>query len=197
MCGFLFPLFLLKIIIRTGKAKQDAEQIYSLNKKDMANWCSNTVEFIGEHSQFEYLEVLFTAIAAKEKKEGKGQLPLFVNERDSGYLFDTRWEGGILYYETKWSPNFEVMKRIAEHFSIGFIHSYAEPGNMVYGEATYKDGVFTDVFLESEDYGLCGYDEESDTYCFEGNTYESNDEILEILLERKKAIKALQDANNG
>ena len=151
-----FPLFLLKIIIRTGKAKKDAKQIYSLNKKDMANWCSNTVEFIGEHSQFEYLEVLFTAIAAKEKKEGKGQLPLFVNERDSGYLFDTRWEGGILYYETKWSPNFEVMKRIAEHFSIGFIHRYAEPGNMVYGEATYKDGVFTDNFLASDDYELCG-----------------------------------------
>ncbi|RWY48340.1 DUF1281 family ferredoxin-like fold protein [Mucilaginibacter gilvus] len=163
----------------------------------MANWCSNTVEFIGEHSQFEYLEVLFTAMAAKEKKECKGQLPAFVNEKDTGYLFETRWEGGILYYETKWSPNFGVMKHIAEHFRIGFIHRYAEPGNMVYGEASYKDGVFTDVFLQPVDYDLCGFDEDTDTYTFEGNTYESNDEILEILLERKKEAQALQDLNNN
>lgn len=163
----------------------------------MANWCSNTVEFIGEHSQFEYLEVLFTAMAAKESKEGKGQLPAFVSEKDTGYLFGTRWEEGILYYETKWSPNFEVTKRMAEYFSIGFIHRYAEPGNMVYGEASYKDGVFTDVFLEAEDYELCGFNEDTDTYSFEGSTYESNDEILEILLERKKAVQALQDLNHN
>ena len=152
----------------------------------MANWCSNKVELIGEHSQFEYLKILFEAMASKEKKEGKGQLPEFMNEKDSGYLFGTRWEDGMLFYETKWSPNFEVVKQVAEHFSVGFIHNYAEPGNMIYGEATYKDGVLTDIFLEPADYQLYDYDEEKDTYSFE-----SDDEILEILLERKKAIKSL------
>jgi hypothetical protein len=162
----------------------------------MANWCSNTVEFIGEHSQFEYLKVLFTAMAAKEKKEGKGQLPAFTEE-GNGYLFEIRWEDGILYYETKWSPNTAVMVKIAEHFKVGFIHSYAEPGNGVFGEATYKDGSLTDVSLEWSDTDLYQFNEDTDLYTFEGSEYESGDEINEILLERKKQALADNSADQN
>jgi hypothetical protein len=165
----------------------------------MANWCSNTVEFIGEHSQFEHLKVFFTAMAAKEKKEGKGQLPAFGN-CEGGWLFETRWEEGILYYETKWSPNTEVIITIAEHFKVGFIHSYCEPGNCVYGEATYKEGTLTDVSLDWSDTDHYQYNEESELYEFEGQDYESSDEICELLLDRKKkalaVIAAIQNPGN-
>jgi hypothetical protein len=160
----------------------------------MANWCSNMVEFIGEHSQFEGLGKLFKAMAAKEKKERKGQLPDFA-EGDKGYLFDVRWEDGILYYETKWSPNIEVIVAIAGHFKMGFCYSYSEPGNCVYGETNYRNGVLTDVALDWDDIALYEFDEETDSYRFENQNYENSEEILEILLERKKAIIALQDLN--
>jgi hypothetical protein len=156
----------------------------------MANWCSNTVEFIGEHSQFEQLRELFEAMAGKEKKERKGQLPDFV-KNEAGFLFETRWEDGILYYETKWSPNIQTMIKVADHFKVGFRHSYSEPGNMVFGEASYTEGRLIDIFLDDDDYRLYSFNEDTDTYTFENNNYESSDEILEILLERKKAISGL------
>jgi hypothetical protein len=162
----------------------------------MANWCSNTVEFIGEHSQFEDLGKLFKAMAAKEKKNRAGQLPPFA-QGDRGYLFDIRWEDGMLYYETKWSPNTAVIVAIAEHFRMGFRYSYSEPGNGVFGEAAYRDGTLTDVALDWDDIASYEFDEDTDTYRFENQNYDNSEEILEILLVRKQAITALKDLNFG
>jgi hypothetical protein len=112
----------------------------------MANWCNNTVEFIGEHSQFEYLKILFEAMTSKEQKERKGQLPAFT-DFDRGFLFNIRWQNGVLNYETKWTPNTEVLIAIANHFKVGFIYSYCESGMSIFGETTYKDGILTDIYL--------------------------------------------------
>ena len=161
----------------------------------MANWCSNTVEFIGEHSQFERLGKFFTAMAAKEQKERKGQLPEFAG-RNGGYLFDIRWEDGILYYETKWSSNTAVIVTIAEHFEVGFTHTYSEPGNLIYGEAQFRDGILKDVSLDDDDASAYGYDEDNNTYHFENQNYECSEEIQEILLARKKALIVLQATRN-
>jgi len=165
----------------------------------MANWCSNNVEFIGEHSQFEELEKLFKAMAEKEKETEQGQLPPF-GDLDGGWLFETRWEDGVLYYETKWSPNTAVITAIADRFSVGFTHSYSEPGNCVYGEASYKDGVLTDVALDWSDTDAYEFNEETDRYEFEGQEYDSSEEICELLLKRKKStlafIAALPDTDS-
>ena len=161
----------------------------------MANWCSNTVEFNGEHSQFEDLEKFFKSMAAKEKKERKGQLPSFT-DGERGYLFDIRWESGILYYETKWAPNTEVIVAVADHFKMSFSYWYSEPGNGVYGETSYKNGVLTSVTLDWDDIAQYEFDEDTDTYRFENQNYDSSEEILEMLLQRKKAIQRLQDLNS-
>jgi hypothetical protein len=189
---FLFPLTSKKQREEAGKKKKDFQ---TLKLKKMANWCFNTVEFIGEHSQFEQLEKLFNKMKKKEEKERKGQLPDFVHS-DDGYFFECSWEGGILYYNTRWAPNTDNLKKTADHFGVGFTLSYAETGNLVYGEASYKDGILTDVCLDNEDFDLYEFDEEQDTYLFEGNHYESSDEIMKILLQRKKAISALTSSNN-
>ncbi len=43
----------------------------------------------------------------------------------------------------------------------------------------------TDIYLEDEDFEKYQYDEEAETYHFEGETYDSDYEILETLLHRK------------
>jgi hypothetical protein len=58
-------------------------------------------------------------------------------------------------------------------------------GNCVCGRATSADKLLTDVFLEYEDFEQFEFDEETDTYHFEGEDYDSEYEILETLLERK------------
>jgi hypothetical protein len=155
----------------------------------MANWCSNRVEFIGEHSQFEYLKVFFEAMEANEKKEFKGQLPAFV-EAEDGYLFQVMWSDGILYYETRWTPNTDVIVKIAEHFKVGFVHNYEEIGCRIFGEATYRNGQLTVVTLDPFDFDQYTYDDDNECCVFENQNFDCSDEILEILLDRKKQALA-------
>lgn len=157
----------------------------------MANWCINRVEFVGEHNQFEYLQLLFEAMAAKGIRENRGQLPAFL-KNDSGFFFQTEWIDGILYYQTKWSPNTATLVKVSDYFGADFIHSYSETGNLICGEASYKNGVLTDISLDSTDFDQYQFDDELEIYLFEGEEYGDSDEILEILLERKKALNALQ-----
>lgn len=126
-------------------------------------------------------------MAEKEGEENKGQLPPFITE-ERDWLFNLSWEYETLYYETRWSPNIEVIQQVADHYGVGFVHSYAETANLIFGEATYENGELQDIFLEHGDFDQYEFDEDTDTYLFEGEHYENPDEILDILLERKKAL---------
>lgn len=151
----------------------------------MPNWCLNRVGFTGSDSALTGVRLMFQKPAEKGQAEQKGQLPEFITEKD-GYFFDLRVEDQDIYYETRWSPNTDRVREIADHFDIGFIHNYEEPGNCIYGGATYVNQVLTAVALDIEDFNLYEYDEEKDTYTFEAQSYDCSEEIQEILLERKK-----------
>jgi hypothetical protein len=152
----------------------------------MANWCYNTVQFEGSNETLNELEKLFTAIAEKEVREGQGQLPDFVPS-GSGWLFGIHWEESVLFYETKWCPNIKVMIAVADHFKTGFICSCEELQMQIYGEYYYSNGILTDTFLDDTDFAQYEINRDNDdTWIFEGEVYESNYDILEILLDRKK-----------
>lgn len=154
----------------------------------MANWCSNTVVFEGEPEAIEQIQQLFKSMAKKQQEENCGQLPDFVSDSNGGWFFDIYQDDdviGIFQYETKWSPNIEVVKAIAEYYQVDFVQDYEEMGNLVYGRATFSEKLLTDIYLEDEDFEQYDFDEETDTYSFEGENYESDSEILETLLERK------------
>ena len=157
----------------------------------MANWCSNTVVFEGKPEAIEQLQKLFKSMAEKQQEENCGQLPDFVEDSNGGYFFDIYQEDdvtGIFQYETKWSPNIEVVQAIAEHYGVEFTQEYEEMGNVIYGKATYSEGILDDTALTDEDLEQYQYDEETDTYHFESEEYESDSEILETLLTRKLAL---------
>lgn len=154
----------------------------------MANWCSNTVVFEGKPQAITAIQELFQSIKEKEEKTEEGQLPEFISKDNGGYFFNIYWndgDEGEFQYETKWSPNMEIIQKIAEHCEVNFTHDYEEMGNLVYGRATFYDKLLTDIYLEDEDFEQYEFDEETDTYHFERETYESDYEILETLLERK------------
>ena len=58
-------------------------------------------------------------------------------------------------------------------------------GNQIYGVAVYSNNELTEIYLEEEDFEQYHYHEETDIYSFEEENYESDCEILEILLKRK------------
>ncbi|EHM7982862.1 MULTISPECIES: DUF1281 family ferredoxin-like fold protein [Bacteroidota] len=154
----------------------------------MANWCSNTVVFEGTPEAITAIQELFQSMKEKEEKTEEGQLPEFMEDTNGGYFFNIYWnEGdeGQFQYETKWSPNIEIIQKIAEYYQVDFVQDYEEMGNLVYGRATYRDGILSDIFLGDDDFEAYEQDEETDLYHFEGEEYESDYEILETLLERK------------
>ncbi|SJN50485.1 hypothetical protein [Sphingobacterium sp. JB170] len=156
----------------------------------MANWCTNSVVFEGKPEAIREIQQLFQTMKEKEEKTEHGQLPDFIPDTNGGYFFNIYWndgDEGIFQYETKWSPNTEILQGIADRYKVDFIQDYEESGNLVYGMATYTNGILTDTYLDGEDWDAYDFDEETDTYHFEGKEYDSNCEILETLLERKIA----------
>ena len=154
----------------------------------MANWCSNTVAFEGVSETIEQIKWLFQAMATKEQQEQKGQLPDWVNQHNGGYFFDLYSDKDnteVFQYQTKWSPNIEIVQEIAKYYKVNFVQDYEEMGNLVYGQATYNNGTLQDIYLEDEDFKQYEYNEETDKYHFEGKIYESDCDILETLLDRK------------
>lgn len=154
----------------------------------MANWCSNTVVFEGKPETIKAIQKLFRMMKSKEDSEGQGQLPDFVEGSDGGCFFSIYWNAcdeGVFQYETKWPPNLEIVQKIAAHYKVDFTQGYEEMGNLAYGWAAFFDGIFTDIYLDDEDFEKYGFDAQTGSYHFEGGNYESDYEILETLLERK------------
>ena len=155
----------------------------------MANWCNNTVDFIGSAETFATMAEMFTAMALKETETQQGQLPSFY-KKEGGWMHCIGFEDGLLYYDTKTCPNTDVVLAIAQHFGVGFTYRYEEMGWQFYGEVTYEDGVMTKVSLEDADFELYEMVEE-ETWKFEGKEYGSEYDILDILLDRKRANATL------
>jgi|SRR5690554_972941 len=156
----------------------------------MANWCSNTIVFEGNPEAITQIQQLFQTMREKEEQTERGQLPDFITDENGGYFFNIYWnEGdiGMFQYETKWSPNIEVVQAIAEYYHVNFVQDYEEMGNLIYGRAIFSDKLLTDIYLEDEDFDRYQFNEETDTYHFEDEEHESNYEILETLLKRKIA----------
>ena len=153
----------------------------------MANWCSNSVAFEGNETSLEQVKLEFRKMQIRENEENCGQLPEFISDKNRGYFFDILLEDGgcIFNYQTRWSPNTEVLTQIAERFNVDFILYYEEIGNQIYGVTIYSSSELTEICLEEEDFEQYDYDEETDTYFFEEENHESDCEILEILLKRK------------
>lgn len=157
----------------------------------MANWCSNTVVFEGKPEVITAIQDVFQTMKNKEETSEGGQLPDFITEDNGGYFFNIYWnedDVGVFQYETKWSPNIEVVRLIADRYGVEFTQEYEEMGNGIYGKATYSEGILDDTALTDEDLEQFHYEEETDRYHFEGEEYESDSEILEILLTRKLAV---------
>ncbi len=155
--------------------------------KVMANLCSNYIVFDGKQKAIREIHALFQYMKEREEETGHGQLPEFLGE-DTGYFYEIYWneeDRETYQYTTRWAPNIEVLQKIAEKYSVGFTLDYEEMGCLIYGKAKFSDGMLTDTCLENEDFDAYLWNEEEDNYYFDNETYYSEWEILDILLERR------------
>ena len=157
----------------------------------MANYCSNHLLLEGTEENLKKVQNLFLEMKKKQKSTERGQLPDFISEENGGWFFYIYLEKnnlGFVQYETKWAQNTEIVQKIAERYNLTFTLDYVELGNLVYGKAIYNGNNLIDISLDGQDFSQ--YEEQEDfKYVFEGEIFECEEEILEILLERK-IIKA-------
>lgn len=149
----------------------------------MANWCYNYLTFKGDNYEkgMQLFEVLYQE---QDQLGGEGILPVWIKESRRCF-FDILVDSDMVYFLTKWSPPIEEMERIGEELDVDFELEYIELGNALYGVLIRRRGEIKHLYLEAEDFNSYEYNEELDVYKFEGKLWESEEEICELILERK------------
>lgn len=153
----------------------------------MANMCYNTVSFYGTPEKIQAVEKLFTELAAKEQQDNCGQRPSFVSAGEA-WFFHIRWEEDLLYFESRWEPILDILRQVADHFQLEFECEFEELDNLIFGIGIYRYGTLTEIRLDNADLNQYPFDKGSDRYYFEGEFWECQEEILEILLDRKRNL---------
>lgn len=145
----------------------------------MPNWCSN---FILTSNQD--VKDVFQKLIKKQEKSGQGEtLDWFEDDR---YLFDIEIYGDSIMFQTKWSPALKTGEALAKTLKTEIELDYDEPGMCIYGKAIFNPkGQIKDYYLSDLDFDKYEHDEEKDVYIFEGQEYESDEDIKEILLKRR------------
>lgn len=111
----------------------------------MANYCSNSVLFLGEPAAITAINEIFAKIELEQRHTHLYYLPDFVNG-DKGHMMDISFDGGWINYETRWTPNLDLLVQLADRYQVDFISRFDEMTNWMYGEAIYHDCELKSVY---------------------------------------------------
>jgi hypothetical protein len=125
----------------------------------MANYVSNSVQFLGDPAKVAEVRELFLQIEVKQAASNQYHLPDFVRD-ERGHMLKIEPNGEWLNYETRWAPNLDLLQEVARHYDLDFIVRYEEPTNWLYGEAVFTKNELHHVALIA--YDEEGWDEDPD-----------------------------------
>ena len=151
----------------------------------MKDYCSNFIHFTGDPQALKEVWWLFRAMSALERITGLGQRPPFLTG-DEGLFYNIDFTDSKIYLETESIPKLDLLVQLADRYDVSFSVDYHELGHAVFGEAVYLHGVLNDIRLDVDDFERFTYDMQEQAYVFDGLYYESDVEVLEILLNMKK-----------
>lgn len=146
-------------------------------KLKIINDCLNTITFNGD--QMKIKEAL--AYITDTKRFRNACLGSKIMLIKYGYTAHTDWE-----------PNITGVKRIADMFGLDFNLLYDEPGNQLFGEVIYKDGVLSIVELDDTDFGKVSFDEENGIYTYGSELgCDISEFLVQLLFEKVYRLKLL------
>ncbi|MCA6367650.1 MAG: hypothetical protein IM631_12945 [Cytophagales bacterium] len=154
----------------------------------MANICSQTLTFSGNGKRLKKVISLFEKMEEACRKTGEGQKPDFLEGNECRYMFDINVDGDSINFWSKWSPAIETVRQIAVKYKVNCSLDYEELGCLIYGNATFTDGVLVETDLDEADFDSFQENEDGCSYSFEGEEYSSQYDIMEKLLDRKKEM---------
>lgn len=150
----------------------------------MPKWCYNHVTFSGDKENLDKLNIALTNAVKAEQEEKQAQKIHSLSEVVEGYFFDIyheQYDDHItLQYETRWSPNIDDVAQICKEYKVSAEHEYSEPGMQIYGTTTYDEsGEYTDEQVKTEFLDLIEYDDETNKYIYDGEIWDSEDDLIE------------------
>lgn len=160
----------------------------------MPNWCYNYVSFSGKEEDLIKLQEVFSEMIKQEGITNEGQLPEFAKISEqlglNRWFFQLNDNGDFGFtYETRWAPNTLNLVAIADLFNLEFESEYEEGGCLIYGKAFYKNKILEELDLDRSDLlqisGLENTEDGNDYYLYQGEKYESSNEVKEIIWNKK------------
>ncbi len=168
----------------------------------MPNWCSNYGHFTGSVEAINNLKECFSEMIKRSEEEKQATVPSFFPNKQciDGFFFDIYCDEldvkdldyVQIQWETRWCPNTPDVVEVCKKLNVNVEVAYNEPGCGVFGEYKYDhvEDNLEDIHLDDSDTSQYTYLDDIEMYLFRGNHYESDTEILEILLEeRKEALR--------
>ena len=159
----------------------------------MANNCYNTILFQGDRVA-ECIEFIKSRMP-KELSRYDG-IYLIDGEQEK-YCFDLTIENNIIDFITEGSPDIYQIDQLALKFGLDYRYDYVEVDGKIFGcviadsggmsRFDLNDSHFDQIDYDEENdvYWIKDYDKENDVYSFRGKEYESQYDILDILLEEE------------
>jgi len=136
MSGHFFARIVIRFRLKPPNSECKGAFIFTT---PMANYCSNSVLFIGDARTVAEVQQLFNEIDEKQSRSNRFHMPDFVGG-DTGYMVDIAVGPNWISYETRFVPNLEVLDNIADHYEVDYIAWYIEPMAGLYGEAVRTAG---------------------------------------------------------
>ena len=153
----------------------------------MANICNNTLLFSGKPKKLKAVHELFKEMLT-DNKNGDGAMPSFITNITDGYLFDIYLDETdyVISYWTKWCPNEDVIKRIADEYKVDFVLDYEERGCGLFGRFYYKHKTneLINYYLTDEEMSIVVLNDNGE-HIYEGEEIECPEDIYAEILNKK------------
>jgi hypothetical protein len=111
----------------------------------MANYCSNSVLFLGDPNTVAEIRQVFAQIESEQQRTNRYHLPDFVSG-DKGHMLDITFNEDWINYETRWQPNLDLLVQVADLYQAVFISRFDEMSNGIYGEAIYQNNELKTIY---------------------------------------------------
>jgi hypothetical protein len=152
----------------------------------MANICNNTLLFSGKEINLKAVREMLEWMVV-DTNEGHGAMPSFITNLNDGYMFDVYLDKtDYISYWTKWCPNEEVIKLIADKYKVDFVLDYEELGCGLFGRFFYnhKTKQLIDYCLTDDEMSVVDTNDNGD-YIYNGEEIECPEDIYTEILNQK------------
>ncbi|MBS1527700.1 MAG: hypothetical protein JST19_18790 [Bacteroidetes bacterium] len=152
----------------------------------MANWCHNGVRFTGDPEKVAEAVAFMSDMRVRQEQDNNYEMPDYIDAKNKG-MVEIYTKDDEVHFRSAWEPPLKALCQIADHYGIGYINKFEEPGMFVYGKVYYHEGELHGVRLKHADLENVNYDEDRHVFIYEGHEFDDDFTIIYGIFEKQIA----------